>query len=123
MIRINLGLDNSPYTSKEDIIYFFSKDFVIFVINKETLNFKVSESRYINPDNNLEVKEQTAVFNVHTKFQLDKKDIDFSIKKLCSIFKQDGIAYNSEILKIKEVTHSISYKGEKYTFNKNYFIF
>jgi len=120
MIRINLGLDNNPHPSKKDIIYFFSK---YFVIDKDTLEFKICESQYINPENNLEVKEKTAVFNVHTKFQLDKKDIDFSIKKLCSIFKQDSIAYNSDILKIKEVTHSIKKKKKKYTFNKNYFIF
>ena len=120
MITINLGFDKNPYTNKQDIILFFC---IHFIIDSNTLNYKEVEAKYIDPETKEEVKETTAVFNVHTKYQLDKEDINYNIKQLCSIFNQDSIAYYSGILNIKNVVHNIDYKKEKYIFNPDYFKF
>jgi len=120
MIKINLGLNNNPYKTKKEIKFFFSTN---FIINNETFDFKIVKAKYINPVTQKIVVEKTAVFNIHPKKQKNKQDIDFNIKQLCSIFKQDSIAYFSEILNIKYVQHNIRYTKNKYTFNKKFFKF
>ncbi len=120
MITINLGFDKNPHANKEDIILFFSNN---FIINLDALNYKEVDAKYINPETKKEVKEITAVFNIHTKYQLDKEDIDYNIQQLCSIFNQNSIAYYSDILNIKNVVHNVRYTKEKYIFNSKYFKF
>jgi len=120
MIKINLGLNNSPYKTKKEIRFFFKNH---FIINNETFDFKIIKAKYIDPETKKNVVEKTAVFNIHPKKQKNKEDIDFNIKQLCTIFNQDSIAYFSEILNIKYVQHNIRYKKNKYTFNKEFFKF
>jgi len=120
MIKINLGLDGSPFTSKEDILVLFS---AYFNVCDEHSDFRVDNALYVNPRTKEEVSERTAVFSVCPKPYYEEEDIDYAIKKLCSIFKQDSIAYNSKILKLYKVIHNIRYKGERYKFNEDYFIF
>ncbi len=120
MITINLGFDKNPHANKEDIILLFSN---AFIISEDTFNYKEVEAKYINPDTKKEIKETTAVFNIHTKNQIDKEDIDYNIQQLCTIFNQDSIAYYSNLLGMKNVVHNIRYNKEKYTFNANYFKF
>ena len=118
MIKINLGLNNNPHKSKEDIKLLFSSS---FIINDDTFDFKIVDATYIEPTTQKEIKEETAVFNIHTKHQLEIKDIHYSLKELCSIFNQDSIAYYSFILDAEGVVHNKKYKGKKYTFNSIYF--
>jgi len=120
MITINLGFDKNPHANKEDIILFFSNN---FIVNKDTFNYKVVDAKYINPETENEETETTAVFNIHTKISNYKEDIEYNIQQLCTIFNQDSIAYYSDILYIKNVVHNIKYKKEKYIFNPNYFKF
>jgi len=120
MITINLGLNDNPFIFEREIKLFFSN---AFIIDKDTFNYKVVEAKYINPETEKEETETTAVFNVHTKHQTDKEDIEYNIQQLCSIFNQDSIAYYSDILNMKNVVHNINYKKEKYIFNPNYFKF
>ena len=121
MITINLGIDNSPYVSQEDILQFFE---LFFIIDKSTLNFRFKYSTYVA--NNKTIKEKTAVFNVYTRYYDDLTDVDNNIKKLCSIFNQDCIAYyhNSAVDKLNfgKLIYNIKHKGQKETFNLNYFI-
>ena len=120
MITINLGFDKNPHAKKEDIFHIFSNS---FIIDKDTFNYKEVEAKYIDPETKKEVKETTAVFNVHTKYQFDKEDIDYNIQQLCTIFNQDSIAYYSYLLEMKNVVHNIRYTKKKYNFNANYFKF
>ena len=121
MITINLGFDKNPHANKKDIILFFSNN---FIISEDTFNYKEVDANYIDPETKeLVTYEITAVFNIHTKHQRDKEDVEYNIKQLCSIFNQDSIAYYSDILNIKNVVHNINYKKEKYIFNADYFKF
>ena len=120
MIKINLGLKNNPHKSKEDIKLLFSNN---FIVNNDTFDFKIIDSKYIEPKTNKEVIENTAVFNIHTKHQKNIKDVEYNLQQLCSIFNQDSIAYYSFILNTDGIVHNKRYKGKKYTFNLDYFNF
>ena len=122
MITINLGLNNNPYTSKEDIIYFFSSFFIIY---DEHLDFQIKESTYVS--NNKKITEKTAVFNVYIRYHDNGLDIKNNIKKLCSIFNQDCIAYKYKSIIDRSnfggrLVYNINYKGKEEDFNLKYFI-
>lgn len=115
MITINLGFDKNPHANKEDIILFFSNN---FIINNDTFNYKEVEASYINPETKEEVKETTAVFNIHTKFQVDKEDIEYSIQQLCTIFNQDSNGKRFKPIYTTNPQHYNIYTGTLWYINR-----
>lgn len=122
MITINLGLTNNPFTKWDDIIHFFS---IFFIIDKKDLDYQIKECTYLA--NNKKITEKTAVFNVYIRYHDYSEDVINNIKKLCSIFNQECIAFKYwGIHKGSNfggrLVYNINYKGAKEDFNLEYFI-
>lgn len=115
-IKINLGLDNSPFNSEEDILLLFSNN---FIIHQDTVEFKIVEATYVIDGE--EILEDTAVFKIHTKHQVDLEDVHYHMQLACSVFDQDAIAYRDTWTGEGYVAHNVRYTGEKYVFDPAFF--
>ena len=120
MITVNLGLDNNPFKSQSDILQLFE---IYFSIEERVLHYRTKYSSYVHEQRR--INEKTAVFNVNLLHHKNNEDIDRDMKLLCTIFKQDSIAWYHNFQSKPEgyITHNVRYSGDKYIFNKDYFIF
>lgn len=113
-IKFNFGLNNSPFTEKETIN--------IYLTTLKSSGISVKESYISTREYNGEPEKTLVVSGEVESLQSigGKRYLTKTIQSLCVVCTQECIHFNTETG--GALVYSPMYKGEKFTFNKEFFI-